>query len=180
MRHRQPGITLAFLIGGMLLASGALAADMPKRKAGLWEIRSQMNNMPGMPPVQMCIDQNTDNLMQQQSRDKADCDAPDIRKTPASTTVHTTCRTEGSAMTLDAVYTGSFDSSYKADMKMHYAPPLHGLSDTHMVQEAKWLGACKAGQKPGDVVMHHGSFNVQEMMNDPRMQDMMHRAQQNQ
>jgi len=168
------------LLVGMIAASAAIAADMPKRKAGLWEIKSQMDDMPSGPPIQMCIDQSSDNLMQQQSKEKSDCGTPDIKKSAGSTTVHSVCRSEGSTMTIDAVYTGSFDSGYKSDMKMHYAPPQHGMSDAHMIQEAKWLGPCKPGQKPGDVVMKRGSFNMNDMMKDPRVQEMMQRQQQGQ
>jgi len=32
-----------------------------------------------------------------------------------------------------------------------------------MTIEAKWLGACKAGQKPGDIVMPGGfKFNIKD------------------
>ena len=35
---------------------------------------------------------------------------------------------------------------------------------THMTIEAKWLGPCKADQKPGDIVMANGmKMNVLEM-----------------
>jgi len=47
-----------------------------------------------------------------------------------------------------------------------------------MVQEARWLGPCKSGQKPGDVIMPGAQkFNMQEMMNDPQMREMMKRQQ---
>ena len=47
-----------------------------------------------------------------------------------------------------------------------------------MVQEARWLGPCKAGQKPGDVIMPGmQKFNMQEMMNDPQVREMMKRQQ---
>jgi hypothetical protein len=36
--------------------------------------------------------------------------------------------------------------------------------ESRMKIEAKWLGACAAGQKPGDVVMSNGmSMNVLDM-----------------
>lgn len=133
--------------------------------------------MPSGPPIQMCIDQSSDNLMQQQSKEKSDCGTPDVKKSGNSTVVHTICRSDGTTMNIDAVYTGNFDTGYKSDMKIHYSPPQHGMSDTHMTQEAKWVGACKPGQKPGDVLMHNGSFNMNEMMKDTRIQEMMKRQQ---
>lgn len=41
------------------------AAELPKRKPGLWEISVQMEGAPSMGAMQQCIDKNTDNLMQQ-------------------------------------------------------------------------------------------------------------------
>ena len=37
-------------------------------------------------------------------------------------------------------------------------------AETHMTIEAKWLGACEAGQKPGDVMMSNGmKMNVLDL-----------------
>lgn len=174
----KTSISILSLLLSATLISNAGAADMPKRKAGLWEVHTQMDNMPRNMAIQMCVDQTSDNLMQQRGKDKADCSTMNVKKNANNTTVHAVCRSEGSTMTMDAVYTGSFDSGYRADMKMHYDPPQHGMSDMHMVQDAKWLGPCKAGQKAGDVVMPNmGNFNVNEMMKDPRLQEMMKRQQ---
>lgn len=170
--------TLSLLLLGAVVASSAAAGEAPKRKPGLWEIRTQVEDMPGGPPIQMCVDRASDNLMQQRAKEKPDCSTMEVKKGASATTVHAVCRMEGSTMTMDAVYTGSFESSYKGDMKMRYSPPMHGLSESHMTQEAKWLGACKPGQKPGDVVMPNmGTFNMNEMMKDPRMLEMMKRQQ---
>ncbi len=35
---------------------------------------------------------------------------------------------------------------------------------TNMTIEAKWLGACKAGQRPGDIMMGNGmKMNIRDM-----------------
>ena len=162
-----------FLLGGTL-AADAMAGEMPKRKPGLWEIKTHMDGMPGGQVMQMCIDQSSDNLLQQQAKEKADCSTMDIKTSGGNTTIHAVCRAEKSTVTMDGTYQGSFQTSYKGDMKMRYSPPLHGMSETHMTQEARWLGACKPGQKPGDVIMPNmGNINVNEMMKDPRIREMM-------
>jgi len=46
------------------VAVGAAAADMPKRKAGLWEMRNPLEGMPGGPPRQGM----TENHMTQEAR----------------------------------------------------------------------------------------------------------------
>ncbi|HEV8712454.1 MAG TPA: DUF3617 family protein [Candidatus Binatia bacterium] len=169
---------LSLLLFGGAVGASAVAGEMPKRKAGLWEMRTQMDGMPGGPPVQMCVDQASDNLMQQRAEEKPDCSTMDVKADAGGTKIHAVCRMAGSTVTMDAVYTGNFESSYKGDMKMRYNPPVHGMSEAHMVQEAKWLGSCKPGQKPSDVIMPNmGNFNMNEMMKDPRMQEMMKRQQ---
>ncbi len=174
---------LVAALGLALLATtvtAASAADMPKRKAGLWEIKSQMEGMPSAPSMQMCVDQATDNLLQERAKEKPNCSTMDFKTSGNRSTLHAVCKMDNSTVTMDGVYTGNFETGYKSDMKMQYNPPVHGMSTMRMTQEAKWLGPCKAGQKPGDVIMsnmpgHMGSVNVNEMMNDPRIKEMMKR-----
>ena len=168
--------TLFLLLVGGAVATSAVAGEIPKRKAGLWEMRTQMEGVPGGPQMQMCVDQKSDDLLQQQAKEKQDCSTMDIKTSGDSTTIHAVCRMQGSTVTMDAVYRGSFESGYKGDMKMRYNPPMKGMSKAHIIQEGKWLGACKPGQKPGDVIMPNmGNFNMDEMMKDPRMKEMMKR-----
>lgn len=171
-----PSRALALGLVALSLAGGALAADMPKRKAGLWEINTQMAGMPSMGPMQQCIDQNTDNMLQQQAQKESNCSVMDIKPQGNRVVVHSVCKIDGTTATTDGVFVGAFDSSYKSDMKIRYSPPLHGMSEASMSQEARWLGPCKPGQKPGDVIMPNmGKMNMNEMMNDPQVKEMMKR-----
>lgn len=176
-------VTAAVLLA--FVAGAAGAADMPKRKSGLWEMKTQMDGMASPSSMQMCVDQNTDNVMQERAaREKPNCSVMDVNRSGGKTTIHSVCKHENMTITSDAVITGDFDAGYKSDMKIHYTPPQHGMSDMHMIQEAKWLGPCKAGQKPGDLMMSGmggvpgGKVNVQEMMKDPQIQEMMKRQRQ--
>jgi hypothetical protein len=173
---------LILALTAVTLAGSALAADMPKRKAGLWEINMRMEGVPSMGPMQQCIDQNTDNLMQQKAKEnKQDCSVMDIKPSGNKVTIHAVCKMEGSTATTDGVFEGSFDSSYKGTIKSRFSPPMHGMSESNMTQEARWLGPCKPGQKPGDVIMPNmGSINLNEMMKDPKMQEMMRQQQKRQ
>ncbi len=162
------------------LAGVAQAADLPKRKPGLWEINMHMEGAPGMGPIQQCIDQNTDNLMQQQAKEhKQDCSVMDVKPSGNRVTIHTVCKMEGTTATTDGVFEGAFDSSYRGTMKTRFNPPMHGMSESNMTQDARWLGPCKAGQKPGDVIMPGmGGMNINDMMKDPKMREMMKQQRQ--
>ena len=174
---RKTSSLLLLGLAAASLAGGALAADTPKRKSGLWEINTQMEGIPSMGAMQQCIDQKTDDLMQQQAKkEKPDCSVMDVKPQGNKVTMHSVCKFEGTTATTDAVFIGAFDSAYKGDMKIRYNPPMHGVSESKMSMEAKWLGPCKPGQKPGDVIMPNmKGMNMNDMMKDPKIQEMMKR-----
>lgn len=168
----------ALALPAAALAAGAATADMPLRKAGLWEIATRSDTMPGASIViQQCIDQNTDKLLLQQAKDgKADCSVMELKRAGERVTLHAVCRVEGSTVSTDASYVGNFAAGYRGDMRSRYSPPLHGISETQMTQEARWLGPCQPGQKPGDVIMPNlGGMNLKELMQDPRVQEALQR-----
>lgn len=175
----------ALLVLAALFAVQAQAADAPKRKSGLWEMKTQMAGMPpgmGGRPVQMCVDQTSDNVMREKAQGKVDCPVMEVNRGVGKVTIHSVCKQDGSTVTTDAVLTGDFESSYRNDMTIKYSPPLDGMSTMKMTQEARWLGPCKAGQKPGDVIMPGmppiNANNAQEMMNNPQFREMMKQRQQ--
>ena len=161
------------------VSGSSLASDLPKRKPGLWEISMNVEGAPNMGPMQQCIDQNTDNLMQQQAKQgKSECSVMDVKPSGSKVTIHTVCKLEGTTVTTDGVFEGSFETSYKGTMKSRFNPPMHGMSESNMTQEARWVGPCKPGQKPGDVVMPNmGGVDLNKMMNDPKIQEMMKQYQ---
>ena len=176
---RKPFSLLLLGLAAATVAGGALAADTPKRKTGLWEINTQMDGMPSMGAMQQCIDQKTDDLMQQHAKkEKPDCGVMDVKLQGNKVTMHSVCKFDGTTATTDAVFVGAFDSAYKGDMKTRFNPPLHGVSESKMTMEAKWVGPCKAGQKPGDMIMPNmKGMNMNEMMKDPKIQEMMKQHQ---
>jgi len=163
--HARPLLALAFAAG---FAASALADELPKRKAGLWEINMHMQGVPNMGPMQQCIDQNTDNLMLQHAR-KTDCRAVEVKHTGSAISIHSVCKMQGSTATTDGVFAGSFDSSYKGRMTTRFNPPWNGMSVSNISHEARWIGPCKPGQKPGDVIMPSiGGVNLNELMKQQR------------
>lgn len=161
-----------FALATTSLTGASLAGDMPKRKSGLWEINMRHNGSTGMGPVQQCIDQNTDNLMQQKAKDsKHNCNVMDVNTSGSKVSIHSVCKMEGSTATTDGVFEGAFDSRYKGTMKTQFSPPMHGMSESSMALDARWLGPCKPGQKPGDVIMPNmGGVDINEMMKQHQQQ----------
>ena len=160
---------LGLIIAAILAAAPALALDLPTRKAGLWELKMIFEGR-NLPPTTMkhCTDAATDKLMNANfggSNEQA-CSKQDIKNSGGTITIDSVCTFGATTTTSHAVVSGSFDSAYtiKVASTRTGGPPLPGVApgaETHMTIEAKWLGACAAGQKPGDVTMSNGmTMNV--------------------
>jgi hypothetical protein len=137
----------------VFLATNALAADVPKRKSGLWEIKAQMEGMPDMGPVRECVDQATDNLIQRGAKEEnPGCGVADVKLSGDKVTIHTECKVdETTTIAMDYLLQGSFDSAYKGTVNTQ-TKSSDGTRKSSMTINARWLGPCKPGQKPGDVI----------------------------
>jgi hypothetical protein len=150
----QKTLSLLSLCLFAFFTTNALATDVPKRKSGLWEIKAHMEGISDMGPMQECVDQNTDNLMQQGTNEgNSDCKTLDVKRSGDKVTIHTECKIdETTTISLDYLLQGSFDSAYKGTIKTQNKSS-NGTSESSMTLEARWLGPCKTGQKPGDVIV---------------------------
>jgi hypothetical protein len=163
---------LAIVATLVLVAGNALALDLPTRKAGLWELKMvfQGRNLPAQ-VMKHCTDAATDKLMNMNfgGSNEQHCSKQDMKNVGGTILVDSVCTFGGATITSHAVVTGSFDSAYNVDVTStrEGGPPMPGVApggQTHMTIDAKWLGVCAAGQKPGDVVMSNGmSMNVLDM-----------------
>jgi hypothetical protein len=89
-----------------------------------------------------------------------------MTKSSSGIIVDSVCTFAGTTVTSHAVVTGSFDSAYKVDVISTRSggaavPGAAPGGQSHKVIDAKRIGACAAGQKPGDVIMGNGmTMNV--------------------
>ena len=163
---------LIIVAAALVAAAPALAFDMPTRKAGLWELKMQFEgrNLPAT-VMKHCVDAATDKLMNANfgGANEQNCSKQDMKKSGATIVIDSVCKFGDATTTSHAVVTGSFDSAYTMKVASTRAggPPMPGVApgaETHMTIEAKWLGACAAGQRPGDVIMSNGmKMNVLDM-----------------
>lgn len=154
---------LVVLVGlsGFALAQ---AADFPKRKPGLWEMKMESAQMPtGMTTLQ-CIDEATDEDMQKKAMSgdgKADCKLTGSKKTATGWEYDSVCKSEGSTMTSHVVMSGDPQQSYQLAMDTRFDPPMMGNRQMRSVMKVKHLGACKPGMKPGDISVNGMTLNAQ-------------------
>ena len=159
----RPPVTICLnAVFALLFATYAEAADLPARKPGLWEVKTTIEGHGRGVTVQQCIDAATDQMLQSSAGpfSAPACPEREVKKSDNGMTIDSRCSFNGKAASAHAVVTGSFDSAYTMTVTSEGAD----LPAMTMTSEGKWLGACAAGQQPGDVVMANGvKVNIPEL-----------------
>ncbi|MBV8790813.1 MAG: DUF3617 family protein, partial [Pseudolabrys sp.] len=91
------------------------------------------------------------------------CDFMKMDKTATGFVFDSECKLDSGTVQTHGVVTGSLDAAYSMDVTTKHvgAAPPSMPAESHMKIDGKWLGACKAGQRPGDVMMPNGmTINV--------------------
>ena len=116
--------------------------------------------------MQHCTDATTDKQMSGSfTPGKDTCQKQDIQKTATGFVSDSVCGVASMTITSHAEITGDFNSAYTVKVSSHSEGGPSGVPrDSTTTIEAKWLGACKADQKPGDIVMPGGmKMNILEL-----------------
>jgi hypothetical protein len=154
---RLPILVPILAVALLLCAAPALAVELPTRKAGLWELKMLRTGSPAPEmTMQHCTDESTDKKMTTQLSPmaKQNCTKNDTQKTATGYVTDSVCS-----------FTGDFNSAYSVKVTSHNdGAPAGAPRDTDMTLQAKWLGACAADQRPGDIVMPGGfRMNITDM-----------------
>jgi hypothetical protein len=149
----------AVVLLALVPACEASAVELPIRKAGLWEMKVLRTGSP-VPDMAMqhCTDATTDKQMSTSfSPSKDICSKQDIQKTATGYVSDSVCGVAGMTITSHAEITGDFNSAYTVKSTSHSERGPSGVPrDSTTTIDAKWLGACKPDQKPGDIMMPGG------------------------
>ena len=165
-------IFLSFFGGCCLLAllpvPDARALEMPIRKAGLWEMKVVRSGSPTPEmTMQHCTDESTDKDMSSTFSPMAKemCSKQDTQKTATGYVSDSVCKVGAMSITSHSDIVGDFNSAYTVKSTSHHEGGSASVPrDSTTTVEAKWLGACKPDQKPGDIVMPGGlKMNVKDM-----------------
>jgi hypothetical protein len=160
---REPvrGLTLAVA----LVLAGAmptLAAELPHRKPGLWEVKTHLDKATRKDAqIQICIDAATDEMTIAGPLAPEACSKIDVQRSSDTVTIDAICTLGGKIATSHSIMTGSFDSAYTS-MAIVRSDSLPGGAMT-MTSAATWLGPCAADQKPGDMIMGNVKLNIPEL-----------------
>ncbi len=165
-----------------VVSTQAASLDTPKRKPGLWQQTVTTTGL-AVPPqsMSMCTDEKTDDLIASRAGQAQECQQQSIRREGGAFVVDAVCRSGGTTIRTHGRFSGDFATRYSGELRSTFEPPMQGMKEMAQKIDARWVGPCKPGQKPGDVTMDGmGGMNMNEMMNaDPRkMQEMMQQMQQ--
>ena len=144
------------------------AVELPVRKAGLWEMKMLRTGSPTPEmTMQHCTDETTDKAMSSSfsPASKDMCSKQDIQKTATGYVTDSVCTVAGVTMTSHSEIIGDFNSAYTVKSTSHSQGGSAAVPrDSSTTIEAKWLGACKPDQKPGDIMMPGGiKMNIKDM-----------------
>lgn len=168
MARQLVSFCLAISLLALWPANNAGAVELPVRKAGLWEMKVLRTGTP-VPDMTMqhCTDETTDKEMSAAASPMAKdlCSKQDIQKTATGYVSDSVCGVAGMSIKSHAEIIGDFNSAYTVKSTSHSeGGPTGAARDSTTTIEAKWLGACKADQKPGDIMMPGGmKMNIKDM-----------------
>jgi hypothetical protein len=155
MKHTSLSFSLAFFAVVTLSAQ----AQMPTRKAGLWE--STMSGTSSLAAagggkIKHCIDASTDQAAMTGAMSGKACKQGPIVKTAAGYEVEATCQMGGMTSKSKSIVSGDFNSQVTVDVTSLITTGSGPAKESKTKIEARYVGSCEAGQKPGDVIMPDG------------------------
>lgn len=133
----------------------AFADELPQRKPGLWESKS--TSAEGETSAKQCVGAGTDRAMVGGMAGAA-CSKMEVTKTATGYAVATECAIGQIKAVGSSVVTGDFQTSVRTEgtTKLTGMPGQAGMVERKLVVEAKRIGDCGPGQKPGDIIMPDG------------------------
>jgi len=161
-RYARMGLVLA------CIAPPALAQDFPRLKAGLWVMERASDRATNQPnKMTMCLDDSVQKQMFDMGTGAMAgmCSKHDFSFSGNRGTGDFVCDIAGSRMHSKSTIVLTGNTAYRTEIHTTYDPPFMGQKESTTVLTAHHLGACKTGQRPGDVVMPNGqTLNVRDIM----------------
>lgn len=141
----------------------AVAAELPRRKSGLWAM-SVMTPGASVPmTMQQCVDQRTDDITATMAQQTKQACKSQMKREASRIIFDSTCKFGATTAATRGVFVGDLTSSYTHESTTTFNPPMAGMREGVTKGVARWTGPCTAGMKPGDVVMSNGmKFNVHD------------------
>jgi hypothetical protein len=144
------------LLPALLAVAAVYAAEEPAFKEGLWSIHTVTTDNPGNKKSETTRSVCRDHAYDAASRAKRKALMAKICKTDTLTgsgskyISESECLQMGSTMHSIGVLTISGDTAAHNEETTTFVPPMNGISETTMIMDQKYVGACPAGMQPGE------------------------------
>lgn len=150
-------------------AQTAQAKSLPARRSGLWEITLHSDEVtlrragqasPRPVTVQQCTSAQTEPVMLLSLLPgQESCGNTRVRRVQGSDgagfDISNTCKVHGVRNDAQVTLRGDLQSHYSGTFQVRFASAAIKNTGTKSF-EGRWLGACKEGQRPGDMVLPNG------------------------
>lgn len=137
------------------LALPAFAEQFPARKPGLWETKSPGAEAQTM--AKQCVGPGTDQALMGTMAGGA-CSKIEIVKTATGYSVSSECTLGTIKASGISTITGDFETAMRTESNTTLTgmPGQSGPVERKLVVEARRIGDCAPGQKPGDIILPDG------------------------
>lgn len=151
--------TYAILTLAVLVTQATWAQVLPTRKAGLWEVSIRPEGGADIAALKVlqCTDRATDALtLMSIAPGQENCRKPRIERLKAKGyRIRTACYVHEQRVDTVMDLMGDVTSRYKGRLETQY-PGMPSQTPPPKVFEGRWLGACRPGMRPGDMLLPNG------------------------
>jgi uncharacterized protein DUF3617 len=137
----------------------AAQAQMPTRKAGLWETTVSGTSSlaaQGGGKIKHCIDAATDRAAMTGALAAKACQQGPVVRTATGYELEGTCTIGAITSKSKSVISGDFSSKVTVQVTSLISTAGGPAKESKTTMESRYVGPCEAGQKPGDIIMPDG------------------------
>jgi hypothetical protein len=151
------------MIYGLIAATAAISftsaiaqeLPYPKRKPGLWEVKTVASQNAGLPATLFCVGEETDNAktsLDRQASTEGSCKFGGFQRVGNGWLSESVCKEGRVNIVSRSLASGDFEKDYRIDTFVSYSPPLgSGKREDKEALVATFLGDCRPGQKVGEM-----------------------------
>lgn len=165
---KTASLCLILWLGSMGAGAGVAQADeLPVRKPGLWEVSilGAGQSVMRQQKVLQCTTPEVDGVtLMSIVPGQEHCHETTVKREDGQIHVQTVCFVHDNRVHARLRFSGDFQQSYQGQFEVSYSKPVaHNPGLTHF--NGRWLGACKPGMQPSDMVLPNGvTVNVRESL----------------
>lgn len=155
--HRRwfAGLGVALVASVPVVGQGS---ELPTRKAGQWEVTVRRTADPGnTQKVLQCTDRRAEPIMLLAVvPGQEHCHEMQVKKNQQGHEVRATCFVHDNRVDATVHLSGDFRTAFRGHFEVKYSKPVR-FDAGRTEFEGRWLGACTAGQRVGDMVLPNGA-----------------------